>query len=285
MPHAARSSSALTSNRWCSPVSFPISALIGQPLRGAQPFGFAAAQQILNIGWSPNPCRRMIALWAAPGKQACSGLMGAVQRVRISVRPRFFSGPVCAQWGGKVVEGEKAAPRRQPLGQGLAQFFWLALTVNKKVTSSLLHDLPSGLLLGVQSVDANQATGTHRPAPATAAQQGFSLDLVLDQLAAAIILAGGMGQRTTCRSLGVPQALPWRPVSPPSAPGSALCRFCQSTRPLPRGEAELTARRHADPKVPCGVAVAGFAGLCAQPSICAIETNGLAGQRLSVANV
>jgi hypothetical protein len=29
----------------------------------------------------------MIALWAAPGKQACSGLMGAVQRVRIMMPP------------------------------------------------------------------------------------------------------------------------------------------------------------------------------------------------------
>ena len=33
----------------------PISALMGQPLRGAQPFGFAAAQQILNIGLLAQP--------------------------------------------------------------------------------------------------------------------------------------------------------------------------------------------------------------------------------------
>jgi hypothetical protein len=29
--------------------------LMGQPLRGAQPFGFAAAQQILNIGLLAQP--------------------------------------------------------------------------------------------------------------------------------------------------------------------------------------------------------------------------------------
>jgi hypothetical protein len=58
-------------------------------------------------GFSPKPCRRIIALCAAAGKQACSGLMGAVQRVRISVRLRFFSGPVCAPLGGSGWGGGK----------------------------------------------------------------------------------------------------------------------------------------------------------------------------------
>ena len=65
----------------------------------------------------------MIALCAAAGKQACSGLMGATQRVRISVRLRFFSGPVCAQLGGSGWGGKKKLLRwGQPPGQGLAQF-------------------------------------------------------------------------------------------------------------------------------------------------------------------
>ena len=106
----------------------------------------------------------MIALCAAAGKQACSGLMGAAQRVRISVRPRFFSGPVCAQWGGRGWGGGKKLLRGgQPLGQGLTQFLLVGFNRQQEVSPSLLHDLPRGVPLSVQGVDADQTASRLDP--------------------------------------------------------------------------------------------------------------------------
>lgn len=153
-----------------------------------------------------------------------------MQRVRISVRPRFFSGPVCAQWGGKGWGGKKKLRRcGQPLGQSLAQLLLVGFDRQQVVTAGLLHDLPRGVLLRVQGVDADQTTA-HVDPRQQLPHGGDFVGLALDQLAAAIILAGRVRQRDHLGAPGVAQgfAIGGQQVLP-GARGLCTC-VCQSSK-------------------------------------------------------
>ena len=142
----------------------PVSALRRQPLGGAQKIGWAAGEQKLNIGLLAQALPENDGALRGAGKAGLLRLMGAAQRVRISVRPRLRSGPVCAHWGGKGCGGGKKLLRGgQPLGQGLAQFLLVGFDRQQEVTPGLLHGLPRGVLLGVEGVEADQTTGHIHP--------------------------------------------------------------------------------------------------------------------------
>jgi len=137
--------------------------------------------------------------------------------------------PGLGQWGARVVEGKKKLLEVGSRWPGLAQFVLVGFNRQQEVTPALARWV-GRCLLGVQGVDANQTTVT-----STRSNNCRTRDFVglgFDQLAAAIILAGGCVSVTTWAPWAWRNALPSAASKSSWGPASHL--LCNPARRLRR---------------------------------------------------